>query len=167
LIDYLYDYSRRTGRLEFFTSNNLALPTDRFRALGGFDASWRFAAGEDRDLCDRWRHAGGVLVHAPEAVIVHRHLLDMRRFWRQHFNYGRGAHHFHRARARDERGRHEVEPWRFYTGLLAYPFKHEPAGRALRVAALLGLSQVANTLGFLSERRRDMTTQETTGPPPG
>jgi glycosyltransferase involved in cell wall biosynthesis len=154
LVDFLCAYYQQEARLAFFTSNNLALPAEDFRALGGYEASWALAAGEDRELCDRWRHRGGELAHATDAVVVHGHDLDARGFLRQHFRYGRGAYHFHRVRARDGRGRHEMEPLRFYTGLLAHPFRAEPLHRASAMSGLLVLSQVANALGFFWERRR-------------
>src|SRR5262249_34753722 len=44
LVDYLYAYYNNAdlnhGR--FFTSNNLALPADRFRLMGGFDTTFPF-----------------------------------------------------------------------------------------------------------------------------
>ncbi len=59
LISYLYDYYNvRTGEPRFFTSNNMAVSADRFRQLEGFNTGFAIAAGEDRDLCERWRHAG-------------------------------------------------------------------------------------------------------------
>jgi hypothetical protein len=43
---HLYAWSEQTGRLRFFTSNNLALSADGFAALGGFDP--RFPARRRR-----------------------------------------------------------------------------------------------------------------------
>ena len=63
LIEFLYDYynvDESGGR--FFITSNLALPTQAFRQIGGFDTSFPLAAGEDRDLCDRWREAGERMV---------------------------------------------------------------------------------------------------------
>jgi len=63
LIDYMYDYYNAAQPApKFFTSNNLALPAAAFRELGGFDTSFPLAAGEDRELCDRWRFRGGELL---------------------------------------------------------------------------------------------------------
>ena len=42
----------------FFASNNMAMSTDLFRRIGGFDAGFPRAAAEDRDICHRWRHFG-------------------------------------------------------------------------------------------------------------
>src|SRR5690606_41593001 len=59
LIDYLYAYynAGATGK-SFFTSNNMAVRRDLFFELGGFSTAYRRAAGEDRDLCDKWQRAG-------------------------------------------------------------------------------------------------------------
>lgn len=153
LIDYLYTYyDARSGRAGFFASNNLALPTDRFRTVGGFDTSFPLAAGEDREFCDRWQHQGYPLVYARDALVYHSHALTLRTFWRQHHNYGRGAFRFHQARAQREQGRIKVEPISFYSGLLGYPFSQARWPRGMWSALLLALSQLANALGFLRER---------------
>ncbi len=73
IVAFLCNYYRddRTGR--FFTSNNLAFPRRLLRQRGGFDATYTRAAGEDRELCDRWAGLGGRLVAVPEAVVLHAH----------------------------------------------------------------------------------------------
>jgi GT2 family glycosyltransferase len=58
--------------------------------LGGFDAAWNRAAGEDREYCDGWISHGYRMVYVPEAVVEHLHGLTWRIFVWQHFNYGRG-----------------------------------------------------------------------------
>jgi len=155
LIDFLYQrWNERPDGPVLFTSNNLAMRTDRFRELGGFDASFPLPAAEDRELCDRWRARGGPLVYAPEAVVDHYHELDARRFWRQHFRYGVGARHFHRLRAARGAGGMGVEGPGFYFEMLAFPFSRAPFARALGLAALFALAQVANAAGYLSAGRR-------------
>lgn len=155
LVSYIYDYYNRPGRPFFFTSNNIALPRAGFLAVGGFDASYPRAAAEDRDFCDRWQQAGFPMLYAPEALIDHAHALTLRGFWRQHLNYGRGAYHFHRGRARRQQaGQIRVEPLRFYLELLGAPLRRRPLAQALPLSGLLALSQGANTLGFLQERTR-------------
>ena len=130
------------------------MPADRFRALGGFDTGFPLAAGEDRELCDRWLRHGHRLLYAPEAVVFHAHALSPRRFWRQHFNYGRGAFHFHQARARagGSGGRVRVEPPSFYLNLLRYPLARARGRRAAALTALLVVSQIANAAGYFRER---------------
>lgn len=161
LIDYLYAYYNAGGRgPRFFATNNLALPADRFRQLGGFDARFPLAAGEDRDFCDRWLHHGYGLTYAPEAVVYHSHALTWRTFWRQHFHYGRGAFHFHQARARRTGEGIKVEPLSFYFNLLRCPFSRVSPARSPLLATLLAVSQAANLAGFLLSRTKDRAGKE-------
>ncbi len=46
----------------FCTTSNLALPTEEFRAIGGFDET--FVTSEDRELCGRWESAGRRVFYA-------------------------------------------------------------------------------------------------------
>lgn len=160
LVDYLYDYygakgahpsGTRTGT-RFFTSNNFAVPAALFRAIGGFDATFPLAAGEDREFCDRWQHHGHAVVYAPEALVRHSHSLSLMTFWRQHVNYGRGACHFRRARTRRQADSVGVEPLSFYRNLVLYPFRVHGALAATRLSALLALAQLANVIGYARER---------------
>lgn len=154
LIHYLYlYYNTEPDRALFFASNNLALPADRFRAIGGFDTCYVRAAAEDREFCDRWLRHGYQMIYAPEVLVYHAHALTWRTFWRQHFNYGRGAFQFHQARAQGGNGRLRLEPRSFYVRLLRYPLSQSCEAQSLRIVALLGVSQVANAAGFLWESR--------------
>jgi GT2 family glycosyltransferase len=149
LIDYLYThYNANRDRALFLTSNNVAFPTDRFRAIGGFDTSFPLAAAEDRDLCDRWLLHGYRMIYAPEALVYHAHALTWRTFCRQHFNYGRGAAYFHHLRARREQDPIKLESLMFYARLLRYPFLRARLPRALGFAALFVISQIMNATGF-------------------
>jgi GT2 family glycosyltransferase len=134
----------------FFPSNNLAVPAESFRKIGGFDTRFSRAAGEDRDLCDRWVASGRPLRHVPGAVVVHNHDLGLRSFWRQHHNYGRGGYRFHRNRAERVGAGLRVAPVRFYQRLLARPLQ-EGVPRGATLVGLLALSQVANAAGFATE----------------
>jgi GT2 family glycosyltransferase len=156
LIDYLYEYyNDNSDRAHFFASNNFALPTTTFRAIGGFDTSFPLAAGEDREFCDRWLQAGYTMTYAPEVQIYHAHHLTLQSFWKQHFNYGRGAFCFHQLRAQRGQQRLQVEPLSFYTNLLTYPFVSSSSDRSkLRLALLLFISQVANIAGFFWQRKQ-------------
>jgi GT2 family glycosyltransferase len=154
LIDYLYDYYNADPKqARFFASNNFALPADYFRKIGSFDTSFPLAAGEDRELCDRLLYNGYPLIFVPEAQIYHAHQLTLRRFWRQHFNYGRGAFHFHRVRSQRNQEPIKVEPLSFYTNLLTYPFLQKSRHSGILLVALFFVSQVANITGFFGERR--------------
>lgn len=158
LIDYLYAYYNGiTSQARFFASNNLAVPTDRFHAIGGFDTTFPRPGGEDREFSDRWLHNGYRMIYALEVLVCHTHALTFRTFWRQHFNYGRGAFRFHQARARRGQGRIRLEPFSFYWNLLRHPFSHAQGRRALLLAVLLVVSQAANAAGFLWQRTNQTT----------
>lgn len=152
LVSYLYAYYNRDGETaRFFTSNNLAVRREAFVNIGGFDASYRGPAAEDREFCDRWVTGGGRMVYAADAVIRHAHPLTLPAFWRQHFRYGRGALHFRQARAARNAGSVRLEPARFYSDLLAYPWRCAHA-QPFRMAMLLAIAQAANALGFFWEK---------------
>ncbi len=160
LVSFLYAYHNPLNdNARFFASSNMAVPARRFADIGGFDTSFPLAAGEDRDLCDRWLHHGFAMRYEPAAVILHAHCLRLTSFVRQHFGYGRGAYHFHQARARRGEGRIELEPLSFYLGLLQDP---APARQPRwRHACLMLLTQCANAGGFFWEalaRRKKLGT---------
>ena len=155
IVDVVYEhYNPDPENARFFASNNMAMSAEEFRRLRGFDEGFDLHACEDRDLCDRWRHAGRRMVYAPDAVVRHGHQLSFTAFCRQHFAYGRGAVRFHRLRAERGSGRlarevgfhFRVDRW------LLRPFRESPATRALPLAALLVVWQGANTAGYLYER---------------
>ena len=153
LNDYLYGYfGARDGKADFFTTNNMGCAARSFEAISGFDESFPLAAAEDRDFGLRWRDRNGPLVYATEAVVDHAHALTLRRFWRQHANYGRGACHLHRTMETRGDRRNRFEALRFYAGLVSHPLRRPRRG-ALRQTALMGLSQMATVAGYLGERR--------------
>lgn len=154
LISYLYtyyNYNPLEGR--FLTSNNLAVPADTFHMLGGFNSAFPNAAGEDRELCDRWVYHGFQLIYEPLAIIYHSHHLTLRAFWHQHFTYGRAAFHYHRIVAERRGRRIRTEPLSFYFQLLLYPVRHVSGFRRWLVLLLLVVAQIANAMGFVHEYR--------------
>ena len=152
LVTYLYEYYNvQRQHALFFTSNNMAMSRDAFLNIGGFNAQYRRAGAEDRELCDLWTHAGRRMVYAETALVRHSHRLTFASFCRQHFRYGQGALHFREARARRDAEPVRIEPLRFYTGLLRYPWTAR-VHRPLRIAALLLIAQTANALGFFREK---------------
>jgi GT2 family glycosyltransferase len=154
LFDYLYAYHNADpADPRFFGTGNLALPTARFREIGGFDTRYIGAGGEDRELCDRWRSLGYRSTYDPDAVVYHRHNLDLPSFWRQQFNYGHGAVAFRRARAARRQSR-RLESWRFYLGLLRYPWVSARGRQALVLTLLLTVSQLATVAGVVAELMR-------------
>jgi hypothetical protein len=146
----IVDLAHRHARPRFFASNNLAVPAGDFRALGGFDPSFRTA--EDRELCDRWARSGRGMAHVPEAVVRHGHDLRPSSFWRQHQGYGRGARAFHRSRRAAG-----APPFRpeaaFYARVAVAPLVRPPTGvPRTGLAGALALAQVANLAGFMRAR---------------
>lgn len=152
LCDYLYDYyGAERGEAPFFTTNNCGVAREAFHRMGGFDETFPLAAAEDRDLGMRWREEGGVLLYAPDAVVDHHHALTLRRFFRQHANYGRGARHLHHVLAARGAEQPRMEPPRFYAGLVLWPLRRRGL-RGLPGVALMGLSQFAMVRGYAAAR---------------
>jgi glycosyltransferase involved in cell wall biosynthesis len=153
LIDYIYRYyNANPAQSRFFASNNLALPAAGFRELGGFDEAFTSAAGEDRDLCNRWLAHGHGMVYAEEAVNYHAPKLSRGKYLRQQYNYGRGACLFRKRRS-DEGGRRiGFEPLTFYARLVLYPLRRAQGPRALVLCCLQLLAQVAIAAGFFRQR---------------
>jgi GT2 family glycosyltransferase len=133
------------GPARFLAANNMVCPHASFIRLGGFGGAFRTA--EDRDLCDRWLEAGGRIVEVKGAWIRHAHALHPASFWRQHRHYGRGAFQLHQARSRRSGQRFRPDP-RFFGTLLLEPFRQHSPQRALPLAPLCLLSQLASLHGF-------------------
>jgi GT2 family glycosyltransferase len=157
LVDFLYGYYNRDHqRARMLTSNNLCIPTEAFRDIGGFDSSFTGAGGEDRELCLRWANAGYRLVYAPEALVLHAHAMSLPRFFGQHYAYGRGAALLRRRALHHGYGPIQFEPTSFYLELLRYPIDAREVDRRTTTAALFALSQLANGLGFVRVRLEEL-----------
>ena len=149
LCDYLYDYfDAADGEAPFFTSNNMGCLKSQFLELGGFDRTFPLAAAEDRDFGLRWRARFGRLAYAPEAVVDHLHDLSLRKFWRQHSNYGRGARHLHKVMDARAEQTPKLERLGFYFQLLRYPIMQRER-KPVRQSALMLLSQIAMVWGYV------------------
>ena len=149
---FVYEYNRTGGALEpYFTTNNIALAADLFRAVGGFGTSIPSATAEDKEFCDRWRAHGLALAHTPSAVVHHAHDLTFGRFFRQHFNYGRGILAFRVIRRRRADSAFLPEPVKFYTGLVLSPIRRTSSVGRWRLVALLIAAQLATLAGALRE----------------
>lgn len=133
----------------FFPTCNLALRTASFAGAGGFDERFPRAAGEDRAFCDAWRSAGRAMAYEPSALVDHHHALTLRSFWRQHRAYGQASATVHELRAAAGMADAGRAPVSFYLGLLVRPLRDQPVARAVPVAALVALSQVATVVGRL------------------
>lgn len=145
VVDHLLPASHgEPARARFLASNNLAVPAALFRQIGGFDADFRAAGGEDRAFCDDWRAHSYSLIYLPAAVVWHAHALTLRTFWQQHVAYGGGAFRYHTRSAATSR----LEPAQFYTNLLAAPFtQHLP--HPITHSCLLLLAQAATAAGYV------------------
>lgn len=153
LLDYLYTYYNAAQlQARFLTSNNLVIPAERFFEIGKFDSSFPIAGGEDREFCDRWLHHGYELIWTRKAKVWHAHHLTFSTFWRLHYNYGKGAFRFHKARSIRNVARVRIEPLSFYHDLILYPFKKKTHNSGFLLSFLLIVSQVANAAGFFGER---------------
>lgn len=152
LVDYLYDYynAPAAGRTPLFASNNVVFPAAAFRAIGGFDESFRSA--EDRELCRRWHERGGRSVFTASVVVLHSHRLALFSFLRQHFTYGRGAFHYWESKSPGIRGL-RMERRSFYTEMLPFPLRQHRA-RPVLLGFLIGMTQLANAAGFAFEAGR-------------
>jgi glycosyltransferase involved in cell wall biosynthesis len=137
-------------RARFCTANNFAVPTEHFRAIGGFDGNFRIAASEDREFCGRWLHRGYRIAYAPDVLVHHAHELTWRSFLRQHFTYGRGALLLQKIRSREQWQVFEPNLG-YYIDLLLYPLARSINGRSLLISALLLVAQSASAAGIFAE----------------
>lgn len=153
LMDFLYSsYNTASNGARFFASNNLALPADLFRAIGGFSENYPRAAGEDRDFCRKWRQHGYSMVYVSEAIVRHAHDLTLTGFIRQQFNYGRGSFLYHLL-AQGEGGKTGgFWPLSLYVKLVTYPVKRARGGQKVSITLLLMLSQLSVAAGRAWER---------------
>lgn len=148
-------YAAHPDHGRFFASNNMAVPAAAFAEIGGFDETFQVAS-EDRDLCARWNASGRTLRLVETALVRHAPQLDLVRFARQHFNYGRGAFRYHQARAGDEPNRRMqtlTAHWRFL-GKVVEGFAGRRMADRLRIGALLLLWQAVNLAGYLFSASR-------------
>jgi GT2 family glycosyltransferase len=154
IVDRVYAaHNAHPRQAGFFTSNNLAVAKAALQQLGGFDARYRYAGGEDRGLSDRWRHSGNPMIYLPQARIFHFHNLSFGRFLRQHFNYGRGAIVYHKTRVSSHAeeaatARAIVLDWRAWKQeIRARKGRHS----TISIVLLLVLWQAANAAGYFWE----------------
>jgi GT2 family glycosyltransferase len=152
IIDFLYDYYESTpNRFRYFASNNVACRRDALVAIGGFDESFRLAAAEDRDLCERWNESGRPFHLERSAMVTHHINSSLARYVKQHFRYGRGGNRLRLARQR--RGATAPhEPAGFFARLVTFAIRREKSPRGLALTALAATSQVAYGAGYYAER---------------
>lgn len=154
LVEFLYEFfGTHHPDQQFFVTANCAVDAARFRDVNGFDVSFPFAAAEDRDLCDRWQERGNELIYAGQARVGHAHALNARSFCRQHFTYGRGGWFLERARSSRAQTRTPVRLRQMYPRLVRFLFNREDAWSAIRLSALLAVSQVTFMAGYFWQAR--------------
>lgn len=151
LLDYLYDYyNKDPDNARFCATNNLAVPRSEFLRTNGFDTSFRWAAGEDREFCERWLRSGATLFFIAEAPVYHQHAMGLVEFLKLHFRYGRGAKRL-RVRAASAGIKRGFESLKFYRHLIVFPFSRTGVLRAFIISSLQVLSQLAHTAGYFRE----------------
>jgi GT2 family glycosyltransferase len=152
ILEATYAHCNPPGRPpSFFATNNLALPADAFRRIGGFDESFRYA--EDREFCARWLAQGGAMKWVPDAVVYHLRDLDLRSMLRQHAGYGRGAYQFHRSRSSPLRVIPALEAG-FYRHLVVSCLTRRAQVGRYRLGGLVAAAQAANGFGFAAALAR-------------
>ncbi len=152
LVDYIYAFhATNPDRQRFFATNNLVVSSAHFHAVGGFDASYPLAAGEDREFCDRLRKIGIPFLFVPEAVVYHAHAMTVASYARQQFNYGCGSFLFHYSEGSRKGIISRFESLSFYLNLLVYPFSHASGTKKIPLAFLVLISQLAVTAGYFRE----------------
>jgi len=149
----------RSEPLAFFPSNNFAVSREAFRRMGGFCEKFALAAAEDREFCYRWLRTGGQLKFVPGAAVSHFHHLTLTSFWRQHFNYGRGARTFRAILVSDRMSSAQRPRFSFYASLLMSPLRAGFGWKTVRTVPLLVLALMANVAGFFSEYFRPSAGQ--------
>lgn len=160
LVDFLCKYCNADPRrAAFLTSNNICLPAEAFKDIGGFDTSFSGACGEDREFCTRCFHAGYQTVYAPDVVVYHSHDLSLGGFIRQHFAYGRGSAVFRRRALDHGYGPIALEPAWFYWNLLRYPRETTLVKNHWMGSALFALAQAANGAGYVLTRWKKLRFQ--------
>lgn len=152
LIEYLYHVNRGTPN-SFFTTNNLALYRSDFMKLRGFSSSFKTSAGEDREFGVR-ANAKGMTHQIENSILVtHAHFLTAKTFFKLHKKYGYAAFHFHKEIVVLEQKIDTNPKFRFYYGLVTFPFQKEySVRRRIHLCLLLVISQLYVALGFYQNR---------------
>jgi hypothetical protein len=153
IAEYLYSrFNLNIHQMQFFTSNNLAVQGCYFHATGGFSETFSIGGeDQDREFCYRWTRYGLRMIYASEIQIYHFHDLSFSSFLRQHFNYGVGAFIFRKIVAILEGDSMRIENPLFYFDLFRYALSRAHGMKALTVGALVGYSQFATLLGYVSK----------------
>ena len=152
IIDLVYAfYNRNVLEATFFASNNMAVPTESFRLIGGFNARFTVAS-EDREFCNRWIHSGYTMRYLSVPTVRHAHSKTFISFCKQHFNYGRGALQFHHVCKRRHSGK-LVDHLKFHLDFIRHlpDYLSSQKHKKTLILAMLFVWQVCNAAGFLYE----------------
>jgi hypothetical protein len=156
LITHLFSrWNADPDHAQFLVSANLAIKAEHFREMGGFHEAFAVPGAEDRAICAWWISRGGQIVFAPELVVYHEHPMSFTKYYRQHFNYGRGASILHRLRTAGLPNDGRVEGLSWYTGLFTLPITAGHRLQAPLLTSLLLMAQLASVAGFFSDRLRE------------
>lgn len=135
----------------FLTSNNVVYRAEKLKALGGFDARFRGAGGEERALHARIISAGGQSKLVPNLVIDHYHDLTLQKFCRQQMRYGRGSYLMYHVAGGEMTIPPRRIPPRAYLTLIAFLMHNNSPLRGIAAVFLYVLSQVMVTAGYVLE----------------
>lgn len=83
-----YNLSFRFNKIPQIMTGNAAYRSRVLAEVGNFDES--FETSEDFDLSARVFWSGYRMEYAPQAIVYHRHRSDLKKFFTQYFEYGRG-----------------------------------------------------------------------------
>ncbi len=133
-LEYLSKYERMAhlATIDFIDTYSAAYRRDVFLANGGFDTSFPTASVEDQEFSFRLARKGYQLVFVPDAIVFHRHDLNLAEYARRKFWIGY---------------------WKAFL-LRRHPEKtlkdsHTPASQRLQIA-LLGAAGLALAFSWLS-----------------
>lgn len=132
-LEYLskYDHMARLPSIDFIDTYSAAYRRDVFLTNGGFDTSFPTASVEDQEFSFRLARKGYKLIFVPDAIVYHRHDLDLPDYFRRKFWIGY---------------------WKAFL-LRRHPEKmlkdsHTPLSQRAQIA-LLGTAGIALALGWL------------------
>jgi GT2 family glycosyltransferase len=152
-------YNANREQAFFLASNNLALPRSLFEELQGFDEGKFPYVSEDRDLCARVRSREIRLVWQASARVLHLPKLNLYRYCKMYFRYGRGAARYHQACAGRGAASHMVDG-SFHLrapGILWQGIREEKPLHQIPCLCLCILWQICNAAGFFWERMSPWT----------
>jgi glycosyltransferase involved in cell wall biosynthesis len=86
--EIVWRHSRLGREVEYVGSFNFGVRREALESVGGFDAFYSEASGEDSDLCYRLRDAGHRIRFVPEALVDHYHPTSLARYGREQSRHG-------------------------------------------------------------------------------